>query len=239
MSEISSAKEVPVGLLSQALVELREARGNPQATREALIRYFRNGVEGNFQIGPLLKWLTSWPNERESVFSQVGAGRDFLEILRKLPVQELGFGLFAAVSSHCLDPEHLPVLHAVRLSADSELESGWRFSSRRESHEFAADPMNYKLVPLKMMIEADHTLAPMRDWPMGTEVTRSEVSDPWRFIVDGRTVDNGKIAGGPSPEVVVPVPVKALQDPAPKVRQLAADALKRIDPESAPKAEER
>lgn len=37
-------------------------------------------------------------------------------------------------------------------------------------------------------------------------------------------------------EVVVPVLVKALQDPVPKVRQLAADALKRIDPAAAAKA---
>src|SRR5437588_1948282 len=127
-----SPTEVPVGLLKQALLELREARGNSQATREALIRYFRNGVARNFQIGPLLEWLISWPNKRESVFSQAGAGRDFVEILKKLPVQELGFGPFAAVSSHCFGPERLPVLHAVRLSSASELESGWRLSSGRE-----------------------------------------------------------------------------------------------------------
>lgn len=34
-------------------------------------------------------------------------------------------------------------------------------------------------------------------------------------------------------QIVVPVLVKALQDPVPKVRQLAADALKRIDPTAA------
>jgi hypothetical protein len=38
-------------------------------------------------------------------------------------------------------------------------------------------------------------------------------------------------------QVVVPVLVKALQDPVPKVSQLAADALKRIDPAAAAKAE--
>jgi hypothetical protein len=37
-------------------------------------------------------------------------------------------------------------------------------------------------------------------------------------------------------QVVVPVLLKALQDPVPKVRQLAADALKRIDPGAAAKA---
>ena len=40
-------------------------------------------------------------------------------------------------------------------------------------------------------------------------------------------------------QLVVPVLVKALQDPVPKVRQLAADALKRIDPKAAAKAEVR
>ena len=38
-------------------------------------------------------------------------------------------------------------------------------------------------------------------------------------------------------QVVVPVLVKALQDPVPKVSQLAADALKRIDPAAAVKGE--
>ena len=38
-------------------------------------------------------------------------------------------------------------------------------------------------------------------------------------------------------QVVVPVLLNALHDPAPRVRQLAADALKRIDPAAAAKAE--
>src|SRR5262245_36538912 len=38
-------------------------------------------------------------------------------------------------------------------------------------------------------------------------------------------------------KVVAPVLVKALDDPVPRVRQLAADALKRIDPAAAAKAE--
>jgi hypothetical protein len=197
MSRDPLQTEVPVALLNEALLELRQARGNPEATREALIRYFREGVARNFKIGPLLEWLFSWPNKRESVFWKVGTGRDLLEILKKLPVQELGLGPSAAVSSDCLGPERLPVLHAARLLPGDELESGWRLSSGRESPEFAAEPMNYKRVPLNVMLDGDHTLAPLRDWPVGTEVTRCDVSDPWQFIVEGRIVD-GKMEGGQS-----------------------------------------
>jgi len=63
---------VPIELLAQALLELRKARGNFQATREAVIRYFNSGIASGFQVGPLLQWLFFWPNKRESVFAQVG-----------------------------------------------------------------------------------------------------------------------------------------------------------------------
>jgi hypothetical protein len=189
--------EVPVALLKQALLELREARGNPEATREALIRYFTNGVAGNFQIGPLLEWLMSWPSKHESVFWQLGAGSEFVEILKKLPVQELGLGPSAAVSCDCLGRERRAVLHAVRLPPGDELESGWRLSSGRESSEFAADPTNYKRVPLNVMIDGDPTLAPIRDWPVGTEVARPEVSEPWQLVAESRDED-GNTGGGRS-----------------------------------------
>jgi hypothetical protein len=86
--------EIPVALLAEALRELRKARGDAEATRQAAIHYFRSGVASGFQVGALLSWLFSWPNRRESVFSQVGyegkQGREFVETLKKLPVQELG-----------------------------------------------------------------------------------------------------------------------------------------------------
>ncbi len=86
--------EVPIELLSECWLALAEARGNAQATREAAIQYFRKGIARGSQVGPLLKWLISWPSERESAFSQVGysakEAAEFIETLRKLPVEELG-----------------------------------------------------------------------------------------------------------------------------------------------------
>ena len=86
--------EVPIELLAECWLELAEARGNAQAAREAAIHYFRNGIAGGFQVGPLLKWLISWPSERESAFSQVGysakEASEFIETIRKLPVEQLG-----------------------------------------------------------------------------------------------------------------------------------------------------
>ena len=61
--------------------------------------------------------------------------------------------------------------------------SGWILESGRELHQFAADPKNYKRVPLELMIETDGTLAAMRDWPVGTEVARFYVTKLWQFIV--------------------------------------------------------
>jgi hypothetical protein len=85
---------VPIELLSECWLELAEAQGNPEATREAAIHYFKSGIAHGFQVGPLLKWLISWPSARESAFSQVGysakEATEFIEILRKLPVEELG-----------------------------------------------------------------------------------------------------------------------------------------------------
>ena len=107
------------------------------------------------------------------------------------------FGVLAAVSSLCIGPERLPVMHGVRERPNNVSDSGWILASGRESPEFANDPGNYKLVPLERMIQDDPTLAPMRDWQVGTEVTRLRRDEPWRFIVDDKVVDDdGKTVGG-------------------------------------------
>src|ERR1035437_8683012 len=91
------------------------------------------------------------------------------------------FGPIAVVSSMCIGPERLPVMHGVRKQPSNISDSGWILASGRESKEFAANPRNYKLVPLELMIETEGTLALLRDMPLGTEITRREVSEPWRF----------------------------------------------------------
>ena len=90
MSDSNSQTEVPVALLSQALVELRAARENRQAQREAAIRYFKSGLAKGYQVGPLLEWLCFWPNNRESVFWQARLDSKFVEMLKKLSVRDLG-----------------------------------------------------------------------------------------------------------------------------------------------------
>jgi len=94
MAEIPSTTAIPVALLAQVLIELREARGNKEATRAAAVRYFRNGLTAGYQVGPLLNWLFFWPSRTDSVFWQVRfpapEGSEFVQMLKKLPVQELG-----------------------------------------------------------------------------------------------------------------------------------------------------
>jgi len=91
MPENTSPAEIPVALLSQALLELRAARGNPQAEREAAIRYFKSGLESGYQIGPLLEWLFFWPNNHDSVFWQARLDSRFVGMLKKLSLHEIGF----------------------------------------------------------------------------------------------------------------------------------------------------
>jgi hypothetical protein len=90
MPENKPPTEIPVALLSQALIDLRAARGNPKAAREAAIRYFKNGFASGFQIGPLLEWLFFWPSNRESVASQARLDTRFVEMLKKLSLRDLG-----------------------------------------------------------------------------------------------------------------------------------------------------
>jgi hypothetical protein len=90
MPDNTSKTEVPVALLSQALLELRAARGNRPAEKEAAIRYFKSGLATGYQVGPLLEWLCFWPNDRESVFWQARLDSKFVDMLKKLSLRELG-----------------------------------------------------------------------------------------------------------------------------------------------------
>ena len=90
MPENTSSKEVPVALLSQALVEFRAADGNLKIQREVAIRYFKSGITEGYELGPLLEWLLFWPNTRQSVFWQARLTARFAEILKKISLREIG-----------------------------------------------------------------------------------------------------------------------------------------------------
>jgi len=95
LPDTDSQPEIPVALLSQALLDLRQARGSRRATREAVIRYFKSGIAGGYTVDSLMQWLFYWPENQPSVFSQVRYSapeiREFMEILKeKHSAQELG-----------------------------------------------------------------------------------------------------------------------------------------------------
>jgi hypothetical protein len=105
-------------------------------------------------------------------------------------------GLLVACSKRCIGPQRLPVQHAIREESKNVADSGWIIASGTESADFAADPRNYALVPLELMIETDASLAILRDEPVGTELTRRHANEPWRWIVDEKVVDrDGKTVG--------------------------------------------
>ncbi|MDB6111364.1 MAG: hypothetical protein JWR69_3114 [Pedosphaera sp.] len=88
-------------------------------------------------------------------------------------------------------------MHGTRDEPRNVSDSGWFLASGRETPDFLSNPDNYKLVPIEMMIDDDPTLAPLRDFPAGSEIVRNQVAEPWRFIVDEKVVDDdGKIVGG-------------------------------------------
>ena len=87
-------KELQVSLLSRALRDLRTAKEQPQALRLAAIHYFKDGISNGFAVEDLLKWLFLWPDNRWSVFAQLGfsgkAGQDFVGMIKGLTLEELG-----------------------------------------------------------------------------------------------------------------------------------------------------
>ena len=100
MTENNSPTGIPVALLSQALLELQAARGNPQAEREAAIRYFKSGIGSGYRVGPLLEWLFFWPNNRESVFWQAQLDSNFVAMLKKMSLRDLGLAPVGSDEAH-------------------------------------------------------------------------------------------------------------------------------------------
>jgi hypothetical protein len=94
MSDSIETNEIPVALLAQALQGLRLARGNPAATRQAVIEYFRAGVGMRLELGKMLHWLFFWPSQRESAFGQVGyshkQGLEVLDMVKRISIEEIG-----------------------------------------------------------------------------------------------------------------------------------------------------
>ncbi|HLX68810.1 MAG TPA: DUF2185 domain-containing protein [Verrucomicrobiae bacterium] len=106
------------------------------------------------------------------------------------------FGLLAVVSSQCIGPNRLPVMHGIRENPNNVSDSGWMLSSGLEPAGFESKADNYNIVPLERMIQTDATLAALRDFPEGTEITRKDITEPWRFIVNDQVVDaDGKVVG--------------------------------------------
>jgi hypothetical protein len=91
---LAEGNEVQVALLSQALLEVRKARGHREEMREAVIRYFKNGMAQGFKVKQLLEWLFFWPSDRWSVFVQADfpgtAGHEFVEMVKGLTLLDLG-----------------------------------------------------------------------------------------------------------------------------------------------------
>jgi hypothetical protein len=90
MTEDKPPKPIPVDLLSDALLDLRAARGNRHAEKASALRYFKGGIARGYEVGPLLQRLCFWPNDRESVFWQARLDSKFLDMLKKLSLRELG-----------------------------------------------------------------------------------------------------------------------------------------------------
>jgi hypothetical protein len=94
MSEKVAPNEIPVALLTQALLDLRQARRSRSATRQALLVYFRAGIKEQFDLDQLVNWLFFWPNNRQSAFAQAGYSDheacELIDMLKRIPINEIG-----------------------------------------------------------------------------------------------------------------------------------------------------
>lgn len=92
--KLAEGRSVQVALLAQALRELRSAKGRSPLLREAVIRYFKNGIANRFKVPELIEWLFFWPSNRWSVFAQIDfagkAGHEFVEMVKGLTLRDLG-----------------------------------------------------------------------------------------------------------------------------------------------------
>ncbi|WP_038164832.1 DUF2185 domain-containing protein [Verrucomicrobium sp. BvORR106] len=98
-------------------------------------------------------------------------------------------GLIAVLSNLCIGPNSLPVRHAAKEGVSNVSDSGWILRSGDESPEYADNPKNYSLVPLDRLIATDKSLEILYDQPVGTELTRKDTEEPWRWIIDNQVVD--------------------------------------------------
>jgi len=93
LAATAKTEGIPIELLARTLLELKAVRGNPAATREAAVRYFKDGIADGIEIGLLLHSLLFWPDQHNSVFSQTGysgnEGTEFVNMLKSLSVEEL------------------------------------------------------------------------------------------------------------------------------------------------------
>lgn len=98
-------------------------------------------------------------------------------------------GPLAVVSNLCVGPNRQPVRHAQKTEAHNASDSGWVLHCGTETQEYTDEPNNYSLVPLKIMIADDASLAILNDLAVGAELTRKGPSDPWYRIIDNKVVD--------------------------------------------------
>lgn len=98
-------------------------------------------------------------------------------------------GLLVVCSKICIGPNRLPVRHATREEIKNVADSGWIVASGTESEAYANDPKNYAMVPLHLMVETDQSLQILYEQPVGTELTRKNANEPWRWIVENKVVD--------------------------------------------------
>ena len=111
--KLAEGKDVQVSLLSRALHDLRTVKKQPQALREAVIRYFRNGISKGFKVAELLEWLFFWPSNRWSVFAQMDftgkAGHKFVDMVKTLTLRDLGVDDASVAAQASASPNGDPV----------------------------------------------------------------------------------------------------------------------------------
>ena len=76
------------------------------------------------------------------------------------------------------------VVFMYREAPDRELDSGWRFMSGYESHEYMNDPNNHAIYDVNTIANYDPDITPFLDAPVGSTFERQSGTGPFVEVHD-------------------------------------------------------
>jgi hypothetical protein len=144
----------------------------------------------------LCAFMTSWGDGLFEVYGDYDEADRLLRVRialgsertlkRMRGVHERYFGDFAkmALASSRVFEDGQCVRFMYREEPDREQDSGWRVFAGGESDDYANDPANVSVVPLRELLERDHALEDLFREPVGSVFERRSCADAFSVVAD-------------------------------------------------------